>query len=385
MDAELLRPAPIPELEDIAPEDIIANVKSNIYELFIKTDTKGNPHRNSLDRGAISLFGLQNALFLKKTDDGTKIADYLEPVYKNALVNAALVSGCFKQFLDDWKLSDGTDEINLYREIKIHSLDPLDERTKDVRDDTEGNGPILTYELLHYLGLTDREDTEIHNKLKDNIYCDIIQLLDDRYFPIVGSFLKSSVDINFTEDQVGNIKEKYIQELIGSIKFRGFEKEHMNRIWILERELGEVEGTEKEKVYNAAVSYLLEKQISEYPGRFINQFKNILEFFGEPPKEPKKHLKTVISKILFDNSLNVRDAAYLRSAQELYQQMDGHNKKTNGSFFTGNIGKNKGRYEREATDVKTEMEKHIMDTLKKTTGAFSELVSLYDLMFNKED
>ncbi|MCK4808117.1 MAG: hypothetical protein KAS90_00695, partial [Candidatus Aenigmarchaeota archaeon] len=42
-------------------------------------------------------------------------------------------------------------------------------------------------------------------------------------------------------------------------------------------------------------------------------------------------------------------------------------------------------YEREATDVKTEMEKHIMDALKKTTGAFSELVSLYDLMFNKED
>ncbi|MCK4809223.1 MAG: hypothetical protein KAS90_06380, partial [Candidatus Aenigmarchaeota archaeon] len=263
MDAELLRPAPIPELEDIASEDIIANVKSNIYELFIKTDTKGNRVLSSLDSGIIGLFGLQNALLHKVTGNGTTIADHLEPVYKNALVDAALVSGCFKQFLDDWKLSDRTDEINLYRDIKTHSLsDFSDEKSKDVRDDTEGNGPILTYEFLHYLGLTDREDTEIHNKLKDNIYCDIIQLLDDRYFPIVGSFLKSSVDINFTEDQVGNIKEKYIQELIGSIKFRGFEKEHMNRIWILERELGEVEGTEKEKVYNAAVSYLLEKQIS---------------------------------------------------------------------------------------------------------------------------
>ena len=385
MDAELLRPAPIPKLEDIAPEDIIDNVKSNIDELFIKTDTKGNPHRNSLDSGIIELFGLQNALFLKKTDDGTKIADYLEPECKNALVYAALVSGCFKQFLDDWKLSDGTDEINLYREIKIHSLDPLDERTKDVRDDTEGHGPILTYELLHYLGLTDREDTEIHNKLKDNIYCDIIQLLDDHYFPIVDSFLKSSVDINFSEEQTDSIKEKYIQELIGSIKFRGFEKEYKDRIWILERELGKIEDTDKEKVYNAAVSYLLEKQISEYHGRFINQFKNILECFGKPPKEPKKHLKTVISKILFDNYLNVRDAAYLKSAQMLYQQIDGHKKDRDGSFFTGKIGKNKGRYEREATDVKTEMEKHIIDALKKTTGAFSELVSLYDLMFNKED
>ncbi|NOQ38171.1 hypothetical protein GQ472_04750, partial [archaeon] len=321
MAAEILRPAPIPEIKDIAPKDIIDNFESNIYELFIKTDENKNPHRNSLDRGAISLFGLQNALLHKIAGKGTTIADHLEPEYKNALVDAALNSGCFESFTDNWKLSDGTDEINLYKDIKTHSLGYIsDDIIIDVRDDTEGNGPILTYEFLHYLGFTDREDTEIHNKLKDNVYGDIIQLLDNGYSQKIDSFLKSSVDINFTEEQVGSIKEKYIQELIGSIKFRGFEKEYKDRIWIIERVLGEIEDTEKEKVYNVAVSYLLEKQISEYHGRFITQFKNILESFGKPPKEPKKLLKTVISKILFNNFLDVRDAAYLKSAQDLYQQ-----------------------------------------------------------------
>jgi len=386
MAAELLRPAQIPELKDIAPEDIIDNVKSNIYQLFIKTDEKGNRILSGLDRGAISLFGLQNALFLKKTNDDTKIADHLEPEYKNALVDAALNSGCFESFTDDWKLSDGTDEINLYRDIKTHSLGYIsDDIIIDVRDDTEGHGPIYTYEFLHYLGFTDREDTEIHNKLKDNIYNNIIKLLDNYYFSTVNSFLRSSVDINFTEEQAGNIKEKYIQELTGSINRQGFEKEHMNRIWILKRKLGEIEDTEKEKVYNAAVSYLLEKQISGYYGRFIKQFENILESFGKPPREPKKHLKTVISKILFDNSLNVRDAAYLKSAQMLYQRIDGHNKNKDGHFFTGKIGKSNKRYEKEATDVETEMERQIINAMKKTTGSFSELVSLYDLIFNKED
>jgi len=384
MSSVVLKQAPIPELKDIAPEDIIANVKSNINELFIKKDKKGNRVLSSLDNGIIELFGLQNALLHKVTGNGTTIADHLEPEYKNALVDAALVSGCFKTFLDGWMLNDGTDEINLYREIKTHSLGYTDDKTKTMRDDTESFGYISTYEFLHYLGFTDSKDTGIYNKLRDETYENIMRLLKRNRLSSIDSFLKSSVDINFNEEQIGNIKEKYIQELIDNIGRRGFEKEYKNGIWILERKLGEIEATEKEKVYNAAVSYLLKELGSDYCGNFTEHFENILESFGKPPKEPKKLLKTFINSIFQDDDFGTSDAADLKSAQKLYQRIDGHNKNTDGSFFTGEIVRS-GKHGRGATDVRTEMERQIIDEMKKMTDSFGELVNLYNLMFNKDD
>ncbi len=385
MKTPVLKPAPILEKEKISPEMIIDNVRSNIYELFIKKDKNGNPHLNSLESGTINLFGQQNALLLEKSGNKTTIADILEPEYKNALVDAALVSGFFKSFFDNWIYSDGTDEINLYKEIKTHSLGYISgDEPKDVRNDTEETGFISTYEFLHYLRLTNREDTEIHDKLQGDIYNNIIGQLKRNRFSSINSFLRSSIDINFNEEQIGNIKEKYIQELIENIGRRGFEEEHISGIWILERKLGKVEDTEKEKVYNAAVSHLLKELKSDYRGYFTEQFENILNYFGKPPKEPKKHLKTFISNILLDDNFGASDAAYLRSAQELYRRIDRHNKNTDGSFFTGEIVK-RGKHKIEATDVKTEMERHIIDKMEDMTDSFGELVNLYDLIFNKED
>ncbi|MEA3437109.1 MAG: hypothetical protein U9R43_11630 [Thermodesulfobacteriota bacterium] len=386
MESSTLKPAPVPEIKEIAPEDIIANVQSNIYELFIRTDENGNPPLDSIDRAAIKLFGLQNAFLLEITGNGTTIADNLEPEYKNALVDAALNAEYFETFLDDWICSDGTNEINLFREIKTRSLGYIsDDETKDVRDDTDGHGFIYTYEFLHYLGFTDSKDTEIRDNLRDNVYGSIIERLDRNRFSSIDSFLRSSVDINFTEEQIDNIKEKYIQKLINSIDRRGFEKDYSSSICIMERKLGKIGHTKKEKIYRAAISHLSKDLRSEDYNNYIRQFENILDYFERPPKEPKKQLIQCISGILLENFLTASEATTLQSAQRLYRRIDGHNKKTESCFFTGKIVKSKKMYET-TTDVRTEMERLIMNEMEDMTDdIFSELINLYDQIFNKDD
>ena len=276
-----------------------------------------------------------------ESKDGASVADSLGQEYRDFLVDGLLyiVKGdSFEKtlfsrfdFYEHLAEADGKD-VDVYKMIKTSC------RTSDI--DMFEN-VVFSYEILHFLGLNNPQDTRNNARIVNNMYNSMIQSMIESRGMLPEEmvyFLASSVPVKFGSKRKKEMFEVYVKKQKDVIDAFGFSCDIVSQLQDFETKIGGFFDEEKDDIYRSAKSSLSKRMDSD---SFMKDFYSIYEYFGKMPKKPKGVLKSYILELLSEKSLSSEEIFNLLVAQESYMRLNRDNKdKSEFSSFLSEVFSN---------------------------------------------
>ncbi len=270
------------------------------------------------------LFGLAAQFYESK--DGASIADSLGQEYRDFLVDGLLYivkdDSCEKMlfsrfdFYEHLAEADGKD-VDVYKMIKTSC------GTSDI--DMFEN-VVFSYEVLHFFGLNNPQDTRNNARIVNNMYNSMIQSMIESKGMLPKDmvyFLASSVPVKFGSKKKKEMFGAYVKKQKDVIDAFGFSCDIVSQLQDFESKMGEFFDEQKDDIYRSAKSSLSKRMDS---CTFMKDFYSIYEYFGKMPKKPKGILKSYILELLSEKSLSSEEVFNLLVAQESYMRLKNDSK-----------------------------------------------------------
>ena len=300
-------------------DSIIRAFKNTVEELFLVSEGMDRPYVDMIDESIIYTLGSSVASFYDA--GGYNIAQYLDPEQKEVLADAAVKSGMFsavKPYSSDdaddinssldegWNVTVGEDSFDLYNIIKSHSSITLGRN----KPESETYGSIYVYEFMDWLHFNDERDKKNYEKLKEAIYEESVDVIDNQKKQVLDDFFESSLAL---PGDKRSIKIIYFEAQKKRIKESGFSDKIFENLSFFDKYF-DLDSSKNKELYNTAFRNISTLVIPDNNHLFIPSLRNIYKYFGEFSRTMETVLDVYISKKLKSSLTEQKDVIDLFTA-----------------------------------------------------------------------